>query len=241
MSWELFKKIVDEASNKGCTARLHMIGEPLLHKSIVEMINYAEDNGIRTSISTNCLMLGRKMAKKLIHSRLRRIVLCLDSMNETVYSKLRQGSNYKKVIENIDQFIYLRRQLGGNLQIALQFIIMKDNIVELKSAEEKYAEMLYGFGYLRFKQFSTFGGHVDDRSPETTPARRFSCTKTLSHLAIHWNGDCVICCRDFDGFTKVGNLFFASIEEVWNASKYGEYRDQFSNKDWKGNELCRNC
>ena len=90
------------------------------------------------------------------------------------------------------------------------------------------------------KEYSTFAGFVPDYGIDTAP-RRFNCGKTSTHITVHWNGDVVICCRDFEGFTIVGNVNETPIEEIWKSPAYEHYRKQHETKNFKGNKLCKNC
>jgi MoaA/NifB/PqqE/SkfB family radical SAM enzyme len=41
------------------------------------------------------------------------------------------------------------------------------------------------------------------------------CPAPYDQLVIHWNGDVVACCTDYEGRTKHANVFAQSIESVW--------------------------
>jgi MoaA/NifB/PqqE/SkfB family radical SAM enzyme len=41
------------------------------------------------------------------------------------------------------------------------------------------------------------------------------CPAPYDQLVIHWNGDVVACCTDYEGRTKVANVFASSVESVW--------------------------
>ena len=60
LPFELFKKIVDEASSFGKRSfSLHLFGEPLLYPRIVESIQYLKQRGHAIILTTNGLLLER--------------------------------------------------------------------------------------------------------------------------------------------------------------------------------------
>src|SRR5947199_1620778 len=53
MSFDLYRKIIEEAAGTVEFVWLHLFGEPLLNPNIYKMIDLAENAGIRTGLSTN--------------------------------------------------------------------------------------------------------------------------------------------------------------------------------------------
>jgi radical SAM protein with 4Fe4S-binding SPASM domain len=41
------------------------------------------------------------------------------------------------------------------------------------------------------------------------------CPAPYDQFVIQWNGDVVACCTDYEGRTKIANVFAASVEDVW--------------------------
>jgi len=66
MNLDLFKKIVDEASNIGIKRiNLQMYGEPLLHPKLLEMIRYAKSKkSFEVWFDTNVYLLDEKKNKR---------------------------------------------------------------------------------------------------------------------------------------------------------------------------------
>jgi len=233
MSWEIFKKAVDECRHRVNTSYLHQIGEPLLHPKLIEMINYVEQGGIRTSISTNCLLLDENMAEKILDSQLSEITLCLDSLNAETYEKIRIGSNFKKVMENISMFLYKKEERRSKMHVQVQMIKMQENRKEWDSFKVGKADEIL------VKNYSTFAGNVNKNEAENK--YRFGCRKSLNCLTIQWNGDMVICCRDYEGVTKAGNISTDTIEAVWNGEQYRIIREAFAYHNFEKLSFCAKC
>lgn len=227
MNMDTLKAILAEAKGKARTCYMHQIGEPLLHPFINSMIAEVEAAGIKTSISTNAMLLNADMVQNLFNAGLTELTLALDSLDPSTYGRLRVNGHHELVMRNIDaclEYAAHHAQQWSFLEppeIEVQVIVTKDNVYEIPAIEAKYKPMIARIpgARLRIKGFSTFAGHVPDMSPEPTQPMRFTCTKLMTHLAIHWNGDMSLCCRDYDGVQVLGNIHKQSIESVWTGDR----------------------
>ncbi len=122
MDLNLFKKIMDEVCDKLLTLDLSGWGEPFSHPNIFEMIEYAKHKGVREVIgNTNITSLNDSVIKKILKSKLDTLIFSIDAASESAYQKIRIGSDYNIIHENIAQYLasptsyYLRR---GSLSLA---------------------------------------------------------------------------------------------------------------------------
>jgi radical SAM protein with 4Fe4S-binding SPASM domain len=53
------------------------------------------------------------------------------------------------------------------------------------------------------------GGHTKAEVPDTY------CPAPYDQFVVQWNGDVAACCTDFEGRTKLANVFTESLESVW--------------------------
>ena len=56
---------------------------------------------------------------------------------------------------------------------------------------------------------NVIGGHQTNALADTY------CPAPYDQFVVHWNGDVVACCTDYEGHTKLANVFTESIEGVW--------------------------
>ena len=47
------------------------------------------------------------------------------------------------------------------------------------------------------------------------------------HCAVLYNGDVILCCIDYDGNTKVGNVSDSSLEEILSSERGRKDRQRF--------------
>ncbi|HTZ18964.1 MAG TPA: radical SAM/SPASM domain-containing protein [Dissulfurispiraceae bacterium] len=66
------------------------------------------------------------------------------------------------------------------------------------------------------------------------------CFGMQDHFAVLYNGDVVLCCIDYDGNTKVGNVRESSLEEILSSTQVGEIVSGFR-KMKLVHPYCRKC
>jgi len=243
MEWKVYKKIIDEINGKSKTVYLHQFGESLLHSDLVEMVKYASKAGLWVSLSTNGLMLNENLSKRLFKAGLSHMFLSLDSMNPELLEKLRVGINGKKAIENMENCIKVRKNMKDvKTKLEVQMIKMDRNKDEIEEYKKKYSKMIEGVGKVMIKPYCMYAGNVPNFTPkEDRKVKKFECTMFNYSITIQWNGDIVVCCMDYDGVTRFGNVNKTSIAQVWDSPEYKQFRLAHKRKDFSKLYLCRGC
>lgn len=63
------------------------------------------------------------------------------------------------------------------------------------------------------------GGGVDPG--QSNPAINKRCGKPFRELSIRWDGNVALCCNDFRGIYKIGNVVdFSSLDALWQSEKF---------------------
>lgn len=242
MSWKVLKKIVEESAGTVKTCYFHQMGEPLLHPHILPMIKYIKNSGIEVAISTNAMLLTPEMSTGLFEIGLDYLYLSLDSLKKNTYEGIRVGAKLKDIHANIIGCLETRRQKKEyKTHVNLQMIRMRDNVEEIGEFRKQFESRLEGIGHFSVKPYSMWAGHVKDYRLEPHISESFVCTMTNYSMSIYWNGDATICCMDYDGFTKVGNVLTQNLEEIWKSKKYQEYRDAHKIRDFNKLKFCSGC
>lgn len=63
---------------------------------------------------------------------------------------------------------------------------------------------------------STLNNHCGCGAPPSAAAHGKRCAKPFREMAIRWDGSVALCCNDWRGVFKVGNVHDATLEEIWN-------------------------
>jgi MoaA/NifB/PqqE/SkfB family radical SAM enzyme len=107
--------------------------------------------------------------------------------------------------------------------------------LDKSDAESRY-ELLPGV-YILWKRLHNWGNTVGVKQDHAAPSTY--CPFPTEQMVIQWNGDVATCCTDYEGLTRVANVFDSSVENVWN----GELMRQRRQEMWDGKLLpvCATC
>lgn len=108
---------------------LNWWGEPTLRKDLWEIIRFANNQQIRTILSTNGILITKEDIPKIIDSGLKEIRISVDSLNPETYKKIRGVNAQKKVLQTIN----LLKKHTKNIRILINMLITKHNVDEIPS------------------------------------------------------------------------------------------------------------
>ncbi|MBW2997104.1 radical SAM protein, partial [Candidatus Woesearchaeota archaeon] len=109
MDFSLFKKAVDEISRENITdtVNFHLLGEPLIHPKIIDAVKYAKSKGLTAELITNGALLDSRMTKKLITTKLDRLVISIVSIERKDHAFRKCGMDfstyYRRIIDAVKQ------------------------------------------------------------------------------------------------------------------------------------------
>ena len=108
----LLKKILDELieNKKYLKAPISIcgIGEPVLYKDLSFVIDNLYSAGIKTVITTNGLLLNRKISLLLLE-KCDKIMISLDTFSRDSYYKIKGVDSFNIILENIITLFYLKK------------------------------------------------------------------------------------------------------------------------------------
>ena len=114
LNLDLFKKIIDELQEDLVYLILYFQGEPMLHPSFHELVNYASSRNIYTICSTNGHYLDEKQCEKLIRNGLSRLIVSIDGAEQDSYSAYRIGGNLEKVKTGVSRLASIKKIHSAN-------------------------------------------------------------------------------------------------------------------------------
>ena len=114
MTFDLFRKVVDECAELGIThVRVHNYGEPFVDRQLVEKVRYAKQKGIQeVGMISNGSLITEDVARGMIEAGLDAINISVDASGKEVFESTRIGLKYDKVIANIERLVRIRGELG---------------------------------------------------------------------------------------------------------------------------------
>ncbi|MDD2714746.1 MAG: radical SAM protein [Candidatus Wallbacteria bacterium] len=149
MSFEQFKKIVDELPEKKVAYgyKLFWLGEPFLNPDFPAMLSYLYSK-IRNrpeyiDLHTNAHFLHADNRKLLLQcgDKIPRLTISLDAIRPETYRKIRRGGELKNAMENVNALLAEREQAGlTQPTLIFQFIIMDENREEALEFQNYWKE-----------------------------------------------------------------------------------------------------
>ncbi len=228
MAYDLFQKIVDEASGWTRSINLHHRGEPLLHEELPRMIRYCRHRGIYTQIHTNATLLTEAKSREIIESGLDFISFSVDGFDKASYEAIRVGAVFEETMENIRIFLEMRRKMSRKKPYTVLETI--DFFQGDHDQMEKIREQVQKLQPDRWvlKPAHNWGGGYDPGGGEKDRRRFLSlwpaCTFPWYALTLLWDGSAAACPQDFFGRTVMGNVSDSTLSHLWNSSVQVELR-----------------
>jgi len=251
MPMDMYKKIIDEGSkNNLCAIKLNYLGEPLLDKYIIERIQYAKSHGIiEVMFNTNASILTEDMSHKLLEAGLDSIFFSVDGINPDTFNKIRIGTDYDTVVNNILNFLRIKNE--GNYKH-----VQTRTSMTVLPGMEKEAEEYTKFWLPKVGQVG-FGEWVDARGKGTIQISGtkksgevhsydnynpdFVCAQPFQRMFIMYDGICTPCCTDVGRGYIIGDIKKNTVKEIWKGERFSKLREAHIGGRYMDIEICRQC
>ena len=203
MTFELFRKIVDEAEGVRSRGQPHPPRRiPSPPGVLRDGSGYASDAGIVTKLHTNGspARRGRKPDASS-DPGFHQLTFSFDGYDKATYESIRVNGCFEKTIGNILGFHRVRKELGAKRpHTILELIDFPDIYRNVGRAEKKKLPQTNSRACLRTRSGSRTcttgraGSERDQRSKKYSP-----CTFLWASLIIFWDGAVLPCTQDFFG------------------------------------------
>jgi len=226
MDFDLFKKIIDDSPDLEHLC-MHNWGEPLLHKDIFKMIEYAKNKGVNYVVmNTNGTLLTDKMIDKVVNSKLDIIRFSIDGSAET-FMRVR-GVELKKIEQNINKLKNVKERRRPELKMGVVFTVEEDTEGD---AEEYITHWKKIVDHVRLQ-------------PKLIPSPRTEICpepfgKDYGKLVVLWDGRVIPCCVDYNATLTIGSVQNETIQNLWKNEKMDFLRKQ--HLEGKFPDTCANC
>lgn len=239
---ELFKKIADECGKYQAYLRLSGGGEPLLHKEMIEMIEYAKSVGAKIGLITNGSLMTEARADRLLACGTDMIEFSVDAGDKETYRQVRCGLDFDILVKNVKYTVQKRNEIKSPTKIIVSIINQKAVQNTLEEAIKFWEEIV---DKVQVRKYLTWGYNKKeesaDASPYLKPEEKIPCPWLFERLNIDSRGDVTVCGEDIAFKEKFANIKNQSIKEVWHSEKLEYYRKKHLERKGDGISLCRNC
>lgn len=225
-----FKYIIDEIKNYTKGIYLHILGEPLLHPKLFDFIDYAS-KVVEVNITTNGHLINKTL-EKLINSNISNLNISLQSLVKFDEDYIvKYFESLSKLIQNRTNMypIHLRMwndKLNSDtkktneliLKLIEKFKLIDNNYVNLSVADEF--------------RWPTLTDPINDI--------KSTCLGGKHQIGILLNGNIVLCCLDYLGHTKIGNIYDETLGDVLSSFVFDEVKKAWDKTEHHF-ELCKKC
>ncbi|MZP29461.1 radical SAM protein [Heliobacterium undosum] len=232
MSLQDFRVIADKIRPYARYVYLHLWGEPMLNREIFSMVAYAAQFA-KTNISTNGNVMTGQMAEALIASGVDDIILSIDGTTQEVYGHYRVGGKAERALAALELLQEANRRLGRKANIIPQFIVFEHNQHEMEAFRDVCDRLglrpSFKAPYIRSGlrvRPSTLPQFCRPRYPDLEALKKAmaGCSNPREVFNILLDGTVTLCCHDYNGFIRFGNIFEQDVLEIWRSESYNQTR-----------------
>ena len=230
MPWDLVERAEKEIHGAGLRLKwLHEMGEPLLYGRIDDAIRLFPE----ASLSTNGLLLTEAMGAKLLATPLKRIRICVDSINPAVYPQLRTGGNFEQLVALTRGF--LKQANGHPIRVEVQK--MRSRLTVDESVDD-FRKMFPGASIIE-KTCEA----LDVNEETDLHGKFFGCVQGAFFTwgVIFADGRVTHCCYDAHGDQVLGDLKTHSLTDIITGSKFLAMQQAFEKRDFTDLPRCAEC
>ncbi len=244
MDFELFKKVIDEASVWASQVSLFLSGEPLFYKRQQEAVEYAHAKGLYTRVHTNLLLLSEKNIDALLTPALDELSVSFEGPTRNHYDKIRVKGNFDLAVENTRWLLQERARRGlRRPKVIIQSLQLQGESPEtLRAGNEK---LLQGLSYDEMKIVPThnFAGYFKEglRGQLAEELYYDACAMLYNRITVTWDGRVVACCNDLNAKYICGDIHERPLIEIWNDKPFRELRAMLRDRRHTEVALCRDC
>ncbi len=256
MTIKRFKSIMNKIGRFLLYVEFCNWGEPLLNKSILEMIAVAKKYKARTFVSTNLnIQMTQEYAEQLVLSGLDRMTISLDGASQETYEIYRKNGKFDLVLNNIKMLAAAKRKLNSKTpHLHWQFLVFKHNEHEIERARKMAVESgVNDIGFTApfcapdwvssIDEYNNYIVRDNDKAVSFKHAETKLCNWLWDAVTINADGSISPCCSvedkkdDFEMYSAWKPFFF-----IWNSKNYRTARKYVAEKHKCGKEnICTKC
>ena len=235
MSFDLFKKIIDDAEKNVEFISLASRGEPLAAPEITKMLNYTSGKFLNLKINTNASLLDEKKCHAILSGGVKTLVISADAADEKLYSKLRVNGKLSKILKNLELFNKIKETKYSNVKM-----ITRVSGVKI-SEDQSFDEMnkLWGgmVDQVAFVDYNPWENSYDKETNDITEP----CSDLWRRMFIWWDGVTNPCDIDYKSKLSVGKFPETNIKDLWSSKSYEKTREVHLKKKRSLIKPCNSC
>jgi radical SAM protein with 4Fe4S-binding SPASM domain len=213
---------------------LHLLGEPLLHPQLPQLLSLCQQQRLQVNLSTNATLLASNRRVLLSSPALRQINFSLHS-----YEATGRDAEFDAYFDEILDFIEEARRTSA-LFLSLRLWNLSKNASSDKNSQIRHRlESVFG---LALPSALTPGQGIKlaprvflsqevafswPHAPAPDLGETGTCRALRDHIGILVDGTVVPCCLDAEGDIPLGNIRTSSLTEILASSRATKMRQGF--------------
>lgn len=265
MTVDEYQRVIDEIKPFCNYVYLHLMGEPLLHPNLKDILKVSENKKIKTNITTNGTLIKNQKETLLNSTAIKKV-----SFSAHSFEANENGTDYEQYLEGIADFSLAFSQTGREVVIkfwnsdstnehvrddkgknSLNEKMLSDIFDYFKNHE---ASLLYKDKEKYMNDFETKGNieivrHVYIQSGEKFEwplqtkeglTKELKCLGSVSQFGVLVSGDVVPCCLDSEGIIKFGNIYKENFKDIIGSERFKTFQDSIK-RGLPPCALCKKC
>jgi radical SAM protein with 4Fe4S-binding SPASM domain len=218
---------------------LHGFGEPILDKTILDKVRIATEMRFPTYFSMNPVNIFIDKVEMLMEAGLGYLKFSLEGMDNASQLKYRGkvDIDFETTLNKIHTILELKEKKGHKTVI----ILTKLNFKENDPMAEQFLDYWKQYPVLAYvkNQHNRWLYEEDGAGFNSAEYMQRYCEFPWSSASILYDGTVVPCPLDYEGHLNMGNVFENTLEEIWNSTKYEEFRQMHIDGTFPKNHFCK--
>ena len=238
---EDYRAVIDECAEHGVDfVRITADGEPLVHKGLIEMVQYAQKRGVGpVALTTNGSLVNAKRAEALLDAGLGMVDFSLDAHQADTFHQIRVGLSFERTIANVHRFIEMRDVRGSDCRVMVSFVKQTLNVDEAQRFRDYWSPLVDEV--LVREMTSNVGLNTPSVRQIPVQATRWPCPHFFRRIVVNHLGRVKACPIDWRQATTNLSVGQASLYAQWHGDFYWHHRLQHLNDEIPKTSPCSPC
>jgi len=243
---ELFKRLVEEISHYRDTIEavtLNNYNEPTADRRFADQVRTLMEHQLPVAVLSNgSTFTPDKVDALVAMGPIRYMSINISGLDRERYALERQRDHLPKVLEHLE---YMKDKPVAE---TMDLIVLGQDDDQHRADTEALRQRFGGsrFNVRNFEIMDRAGYLPIGLKPDKPFEKLRGCNNTgsrpIEHIHINPQGQCVLCCEDYDEFHKVGDLTRQTIDEVLSGEEMARLRRMIYGVDEAPDDfICRKC
>ncbi len=235
MTFDLFKKIIDQIEGNVDFMSFASRGEPLVCKDIDQMLGYCVGKFLGLKINTNASLLNEKHCHAILSGGVNTVVFSADAGEEPLYSQLRVGGTLENVLKKIEMFRKIKETDYSKNKIITRVSGVKVNDAQdIDSMVKTWGGLVDQLSFVKYNPWENVYEAAASGVQEP-------CSDLWRRMFVWYDGKVNPCDTDYKSTLTVGDFNNQNISALWLSEQYHQLREKHLKNLRSTAEPCRRC